>query len=226
MSTPRIHSMKFISKTSLSFAIIFCGLNTVAQKNSAPTVPVEAMFGNNRFAFSTVLIKPFSEKSKFGFLSVTTYAADYKNNIKEHDFISVANVNYKLTKHIMAVIGLSINASSGFHGTAGFQYTYANREWLIIALPVIALSKTYNFEPLGIVEYKPKISTGLSLYTKVQGYYNHETKDDFHARSYVHLRLGVTSGMFTYGFGANEDYYGPKKFLRENYGIFVRAVFK
>ena len=218
--------MKFIKKITWLVAIIFCGLHTVAQQNKAPTVPVEAIIGNNRFAFSTVLIKPFSEKSKFGFLSVTTYAADYKNNIKEQDFISVANVNYKLGKHIMAVIGLSINASSGFHGTAGFQYTYADPVWLIIAQPVIALSSTYNIEPLGIVEYKPKLTTGLRLYTKVQGYYNHDSKNYFHTRSYIHLRLGVTKGMFTYGLGANEDYYGPKKFLRENYGLFVRAVFK
>lgn len=190
------------------------------------SVPIEAMVGNKRFSFNSVLIKRFGGTSKFGFLSVLTYMADYKNDAHNQDFIATATVSYSLTKHFALVSGISINSTTGFRGTAGLQYLYTTPTWLIVVMPVIDINKTYNIEPLGIVEYKPKISENVRLYTKIQGYYNHETKDNLHARSYVHARLGVTKDIFTLGVAVNEDWYGPEKIIKENYGIFARVVFK
>lgn len=62
----------------------------------------------------------------------------------------------------------------GIRPSAAIIYTYANPEWLIIAMPRVDLSKkNANIETLGIVEYKPEINDKWRFYSRLQGTYVH-----------------------------------------------------
>ena len=45
-----------------------------------------------------------------------------------------------------------------------------------------------------------------------------------HARSYLRARAGVTHKEFTFGLGANMEYYGPLKHNENNFGAFLQVA--
>ncbi|HUH25177.1 MAG TPA: hypothetical protein VLY87_00990, partial [Flavobacterium sp.] len=61
----------------------------------------------------------------------------------------------------------------------------------------------------------------FNLYTRLQGLYTHQLGHDFHSRSYVMLRAGLTYKDVTFGAAANFDWYGPMKVNKNNVGGFV-----
>lgn len=83
------------------------------------------------------------------------------------------------------------------------------------------MTKNANFDALALVEYKPEINEKLNLYTIVQGLYTHNLGYDYHSRSYVMLRAGLTYKDITFGAAANFDWYGPMKINKNNFGGFV-----
>jgi hypothetical protein len=98
-----------------------------------------------------------------------------------------------------------------------------------IQAEVLSLVKdldVFNFETFALLENKPQLTDKLGLYTRVQGLYNHNTKQDFHDRSYLYLRAGLSIKKYQFGLGANFDRYGPFKINQENYGLFVRVEIK
>ncbi len=111
---------------------------------------------------------------------------------------------------------------NGFRPTAGLQYVIANRKLLALVLPRIDLTQTYNFELFGLVEYKPKFTKSWGLYSRVQGLYDQNTKQDFHDRSYIWLRLGASYKNFQFGLGSNFDFYGKNKTNENSFGGFLR----
>ncbi len=91
-------------------------------------------------------------------------------------------------------------------------------------MPRVDLSKDASIETLGIVEYKPAINDTWRFYSRLQGTYVHAMKDDFHARSYIRGRVGLTYKEFTFGVGANMEYYGPMKHNENNIGGFLQVL--
>lgn len=77
-----------------------------------------------------------------------------------------------------------------------------------------------------MLEFKPRIDDNLSLYTRLQIFYDYNLGEDHHDRSYIDIRIGPEFGSFAFGAGANWDWYGPLKIFKENYGLFVRYSFR
>ena len=199
--------------------------DTGAHSNIIVPVPVEGSVGNNRFVLSTLVKKPFTPASKFGLLSVTNAASSYKNDLQDFNFINVTQVSYNLYKGFGVTAGISLNNVSGFSPTAGIQYAYTSRTILLVIAPDISLTNSHNVEGVFVSEYRPVLKNNLSLYTRLQGFYNYDMKDKFHQRSYINTRLGLSFGLFTFGAGANFDWYGPLKIYKGNYGPFLRHSF-
>jgi hypothetical protein len=197
---------------------------SLKEKITTP-IPVEATIGNNRFGLQFLLNRDFPNSSHVGFLAVTSYASDYKNNLNNLDFISNAQVSYKLGKGIGVALGTSVNAKTGLVTVAALEYIFANREILFVITPNIHISDSYNLEGLTVLEYKPALSKKINLYSRFQSLYNHNTKENFHERSYVQLRLGLGIKNYQFGLAYNADYYGPTKILKDNTGVFVRVNF-
>ena len=216
--------------TILILAGIFFQNNSFGQalaKSQQPNlpIPVEFMAGNNRFALQTQINKHFSPVSRFGFLSITSTAASYSNDIKDFDFINTSQVSFLIGKGFGISSGISMNAQSGFNPTAGIQYVYASKEILVVIAPGILLTNDHNLQGVSVVEYKPKFKNNWGLYSRLQGFYSHNPDKSYHQRSYVVTRLGATFRLVDFGIGANWDWYGQSKLHKENYGIFLRYSF-
>jgi hypothetical protein len=189
-----------------------------------PPVPVEVFAGNNYLNFQMIVSKPFQQGSRFGFFNVTNFNGNYDNNLRRNEFLTQGLVNFEVYKGISLAAGATMNYVTGFRPTAGLQYLYGNREWLIVLLPRMDLRDDYNFETFGLVEYKPQLTKKLGLYTRVQGLYNHNIKQEFHDRSYLYFRAGFSYQNYQFGLGANFDRYGPMKVSGDNFGLFLRVL--
>jgi hypothetical protein len=119
--------------------------------------------------------------------------------------------------------GATLNYVTGFRPTAGLQYTLANRQWLLVLLPRMDLRDDNNLEGFALLEYKPRLTKTLGLYSRLQGLYNYNTRQEYHDRSYLYARLGLTYQHYAFGFGANFDQYGPFRAAASTYGAFIRA---
>jgi hypothetical protein len=189
-----------------------------------PPIPVEVFTGNNYLNFQMIVSKPFKQGSRFGFFNVTNFNGNYDNNLRKNEFLTQGLVNFEVYKGISVAAGATMNYVTGFRPTVGLQYLFGNREWLVVLLPRIDLRDDYNFETFGLVEYKPQLTKTLGLYTRVQGLYNYNTKQEFHDRSYLYFRAGLSYQNYQFGLGANFDRYGPMKVSGDNFGLFVRVL--
>lgn len=209
---------------------IFCVGNIflgVAQ-DFVPKVPtpVEFMVGNNRLFFQVVVKKKFTPKSKFGFLSVSTFSSSYTNQMDDLDLVMPVLVNYKVYKGFGLVAGTTVNNAVGFSPLIGGQHSFANKEWVAVTIASFFLNSSRNTEFFGIYEYKPKISPKMNLYTRLQFMYVYGLQQNHHARSFLQFRTGLKINDISFGVGANLDQYGPEKTFKPNYGIFVGWAFQ
>jgi hypothetical protein len=220
-------------KTEKIFLLLIIGListitfaqDSISKIPPSRPMPVELNAGNNRFGLQFLVSKHFPNSKHFNILAVTSFASDYKNNLSNLDFISNTQVSYEIWKGFGLAIGTSVNAKTGFVSIAALEYVFANQQVLFVITPNIHISDSYNLEGLTVLEYKPPISKAIHLYSRFQALYNHNTKGDFHERSYIQLRLGLGIKSYQFGLASNFDFYGPDKILKDNYGVFVRANF-
>ena len=216
-------------KYQILFFLLFTSVLANAQEavihNETPS-PVELNIGNNRFGLQFLMNKHFAPTSKFSFLSVTSFESTYKNDINNLDFINNSQVSYEIYKGFGVATGLSVNRVAGLTPIVGLEYVFANKEILLVLTPTYHLSKTQNIEGLALIEYKPKLTEKLNLYSRFQTLYNHNSETNQHERSYMQFRIGVGLGNYQFGLSTNFDYYEPTKVFKDNYGIFLRVNFK
>jgi hypothetical protein len=226
----------FLTVQRISSSVILCTTCIVLSvpvsaqekaKASAPNlpIPVEFIAGHKRFGLQTQINKHFRHTSKFGFLSITSATASYKNDRKEFDFINTSQVSYLLAKGFGVSTGISMNAESGFNPTAGMQYVFANKLVLIVLAPSILLSRDHNVQTVSVIEYKPSFKDNWGGYSKIQAFYSHNIDKGYHQRSYLVARLGLSYQSIDFGVGANWDWYGSNRLSKQNYGLFLLYAF-
>lgn len=214
-------------KYKILFIILLCSSMVNAQQaNKEAPSPVELNIGNNRFGLQFLMTKHFAPASKFSFLSVTSFESTYNNDINNLDFINNSQVSFEIYKGFGIATGLSVNRVAGLTPIVGLEYVFANKEILLVLTPTYHLSKTKNIEGLALIEYKPKLTEKVNLYSRFQTLYNHNSETDQHERSYMQFRLGLGIGNYQFGLATNLDYYGAAKIFKDNYGVFLRFNFK
>ena len=192
---------------------------------SAP-IPVDLFFGNHRFVADVLVNKKFSESNKFGFLASTYFAADYKNDLRENESMNVLLLTYDIYKGLGAVGGAALNSRWGFRPFAGGQYVYGNTSFMAMLSSGFYLTQSHNSESRSIIQYKYPLKGNWALYSRLQGLFNLDMDTKNHERSSVYGRLGLNYKAYGFGFATNLDWYGPKKILKENYGVFVSYAFR
>jgi hypothetical protein len=205
------------------------GLAQPAKEQEAPPkvpIPVEYMVGNNRMFIQMVVKRKFLPESRFGFLSVSSLATRYDNEAAELDMAGPILITYTMYKGLGLVGGATINNRVGYAPLLGAQHSFTNKEWVSVTIASLFLHATSNVELFGIYEYKPSITPRHSLYTRIQFLYIHNTRENFHARSFLQLRAGLKVNALNFGVGANLDQYGPAKTFKPNYGLFVGWAFQ
>lgn len=191
-----------------------------------PPIPVEVFIGNNGLYYQTNAKKQFSPSSRFGFFSLATYTADYKNELSRNRMLIEAQLSYTIIGGFGVMTGTDMNSVTGFSAIVGPQHTFASRNVLAVTIASFFLNEKRDFKLFGLYEYKPSIGRGWSLYNRVQFIYNHNMKEGIHNRSYLYLRSGLKKDALVFGLGANLDQFGPKKIFEDNYGVFVRWEFR
>jgi len=190
-------------------------------------IPIELFAGNKGLAFQLLVGKQFSPKSEFSFFNVTNFTGDYKEVNQTSDFLSQSYLTAEVWQGISLAGGLSAIGSSTtpltVRPTAGLQYLWVGRDFVVLVLPRFDLTQTYNFETFVVLEYKPMLTKNWGIYTRVQGLYNYNTKQGFHEISSVDLRLGLSYKNFQFGAGRNLDFYGPNNHNVSNLGVFIKT---
>lgn len=155
-----------------------------------------------------------------GYYGVLNIQPEWDQKVMKY-YMAQGHLSWGITKKIDIFTGFIWTPFDGVRPTAAAMYTLAKPELLFIVNPRIDLHKETNAEMLMVLEYKPKITETLNLYTRFQGLYSHNVKHDYHGRSYTMLRAGLTYKDISFGVGDNIDFYGPDKIRENNYGLFM-----
>jgi len=210
---------------------VFAQTPDSSQKANVPAqeepISIELFAGNKGLAFEMIVSKQFSPDSKFGFFNVTDFSWDYKEVNQTSDFLSQSFLTAQVWRGISVAAGLSAMGSSTspltVRPTAGLQYLLASRDFVVIVLPQLDLTQTYNFETFVVLEYKPMLSKKWGIYTRVEGLYNYNIRVGFQEISSVYLRLGLSYNNIQFGTGANPDFSGFNNHQVSNLGLFIKT---
>lgn len=178
-------------KLSLAAIVLCAGINVNAQETTPvpvqnPPVNVEIMPGSRGVSFQLILDKKLRSAPKIGFFGVTDFNSDWGND-QLSDMMVIGKATVDLVKGLKFGAGFQSNPG-GIRPSAALIYTYANPDWLVIAMPRVDLTKNATLETLGIIEYKPAINDEWRCYSRLQGTYVHAMKADFYTRSYLRAR--------------------------------------
>jgi hypothetical protein len=184
-------------------------------------ISAEEFIGDKRQFFQIVVNKLFVEKKKIGLLSISSYAADYKDNLTNNEFQNTTLIYHPLFKGIGINSGTSFTSLEGMKNFVGLQYIYQSKGFSLIYMPSYYFTNTHKISNLALIEYKPEISANWSLYTRLQLHYNYDVENGNHFRSYVYSRLGLSYKYFSFGLAHNYDRYGADKNTKNNYGVFL-----
>lgn len=199
------------------------GLKMSAQELTPKPIPIEIVIGNNRIGLQTIINKNLPESKRFSFFSVTNFESDYSKNANSLDFINNSHISLEIYNGFGVTAGANINKITGLSATFGLQYVFANPKWLFVITPNLILTTGKTASVLSLLEYKPKLTKQMKLYSRIQGLYNHNIKLSVHERSYLQLRIGLEYHKYQFGLASNFDYFGPLQSFKNNHGIFIRA---
>lgn len=208
--------------TTFIFGLALCHTGLAQQKPALP-IPIEIIAGPSQMQYVSIVDRSLPGTDRFGFFGFTTYTYDHRSEVPATEFLTNLSLTYDVSRSFKLATGISLNSVAGRSYFAGVQYSFANENWLVVVVPAIFASKTLALESLSFVEFKPKISNQLRLYTRLQTLYNYEATMLSHNRSYLNARLGLSHGKMTFGLGRNADFYGPAKYRGVSYGLFLRA---
>ena len=191
----------------------------------SPPVYVEGLFGNDRFDLQTFISKNFTPTSKGGLLSITSAQGKYGNDTTAFDFVNVTQLNYDVYKGISPTVGVALGPQTGYNVTVGVQYLLARRSLVFVLSPSVFLSGTHDVQNVLAMLYQPVLKKDWRFYGNAQIFNDYIVRQALSARSFVHLRFGVSKARLTFGVGTDLDWYGIPSDFRTNVGPFIGYSF-
>ncbi|UKJ09305.1 hypothetical protein [Solitalea lacus] len=187
---------------------------------SRKSIPIENVIGNNRQYLQIIVNKPLSDNKKNGILSISSFAADYRKELSQNEYLTTVAFYQKVCKGLSANLGSTFNSKSGLRSFAGLQYYYEDKILSLFYLPGYYFINSQMLSNLLAIEVKPKISKHWSVYSRFQATYAYDFENNCHYRSYMYTRLGLNYQKYSFGVASNLDWYGKYKSHKENYGLF------
>lgn len=193
-----------------------------------PVIPVsvEGFFDDKGALVEMTMAKPFSPESRWGFLMLTEYYGDWsaKHQEENNSYMAQTHISYALFDNIMLIGGLFITDADGLRPTVGLEYFFERKNLFFLLVPRVDLTQSHNGEVLAYLTYTPPLKKDWSLYTRVEGLYNHDWDHGEHSYSYLRLRLGLSYKIFRFGIGTSFTSYGSEKFKDNRFGIFAGVL--
>lgn len=192
---------------------------------SAPII-IEPFISQDGTSVFTLFNKRIAPQSRFGIYSISEFYGVYEvdNQPFENQYMAQVNGNVELFKNFSLNAGVILTKTAGFRPSAGFLYQLRSRNFFWLFSPRFDLSQTYNSEIFSFIEYAPKFKNNWGLYTRLQGLYNHNTKNKSHAFSYLRARVGSLYKVYRFGIAGNFSFYGPDKMNENQFGVFIGAL--
>ncbi len=208
---------------SLSRILFVCMLLFHSGVFSQP-IPIETLIGHQRVYGFSLITRPFSDSTRFGFFSLTSFNGSYNN--ESNELVTCNQLTFSLTKRLKIAAGSSFNGLLQYFPSAGFQFTWFKGPLLVVLNPGLEFSQAAASNTFGILQWQPALGKKLELYTRAQGLFIHGiSKGGVHQRSFWHLRLGLARKKYAAGLGFNADYYGSPSLVMYNFGGFLRYEF-
>ena len=192
----------------------------------SPPVPVEFLLGNDHLSFQSLVSKPLSSDGKLGYTFIASIDSEYKTgdaSTKNIDIMIPIALNYKIYNDFAMNGGVAFNNSFGNRPFLGLRYLKVTNNWVIVVIPSFYFSNSNFYETFASIEFEPKINNKIKLYTRLQGLYSFDVRNNEHDRSFFYARLGITNNKTSFGVGYNWDLYGPSLLNKNNVGVFVRT---
>lgn len=166
-------------------------------------------------------LKPIDTANKWTLFSRSRATAEYENN--NTDLFTGAYLNYTTKTGIGGtLLGRISSGSSGLD--LGVHYFRHGKNFMIYALPTIALKSNLPYSWFSIIRYTPKLADNWVLYTSLELFSNFN--ESGHVASVQRLRLGVGHKDWQFGLALNLSGIGRNYENKDaNPGIFVRKVF-
>lgn len=220
-----ILNMNYFNNLLLGATLCMSAIAARAQETPSPAMgnpPIfmEIFAGDRALAYQMIINKKLQSVPKLGFFGVTNIQAEW-GEPKMDDYMVQGNLAYAIVRGIDLSGGFIWNPVDGIRPSAGVVFSYGNPKLLVVVNPRVDLSENANFDALGLIEFKPEINEKWTLYTRFQGLYTHHLGHDYHSRSYLMLRAGLSYKDITFGAASNFDWYGPIKINKNNYGGFI-----
>lgn len=194
--------------------------STLFVRNKA--IAVEEMVGDKRQFLQVLVNKPLVERKTVGLLSISSYAADYRHNSNNNEFLNTTLIYHHLFKGISINSGASFTSVDGLKNFIGLQYMYQSKTLSLIYMPSYYFINTHKFSNFALIEFQPVIGENWAIYSRLQLHYNRDLKNGNHFRSYAYGRLGLTYRCFGFGVAHNFDRYTANKNAKYNTGIFLQ----
>jgi len=203
--------------------------STEPDKMNSPSVNpviVASLIGNNGLNLQTIFSKAISPTSRFGVFGIADLYGVYntKEQAIRNQQMAQTHLTLRIVKGLNVSVGVFFENHSGFRPTIGLQYNLFLKDFHLLLAPRFDLSQTYNGEMLGILEYTYQFNEDWKIYTRVQGLYNRDLKNDIHSVSYGWGRLGASYRNYRFGVGGNFYWLGPKKITENNLGLFLDVI--
>lgn len=195
-----------------------------AKKTRVSSIPIETMAGHRKVNYLSILNASLGNSNKLGYFSVITIVTPYDNTNSLNELVFSNALTYQLTDKLFATGGLQFHFLKKVAPTSGFQFFSANPKWLFVVSSSIAFAANPSLQNVGILEFKPRLTHSLKLYTRIQGIFNINIQNGLHERSLLYLRNGLTLKKTSLGLGFNFDFYGSSKTLQKNFGLFIHHV--
>lgn len=220
--------MKKVYLLSLLIAAAFSTQDLHAQVSTTNfnpgTISVEEMVGDKRQFLQLMVNKVFVENKKIGLLSISSYAADYKDNRGNNEFQNTTLIYHHLFKGISINSGAGFTSIEGLKNFVGLQYLYQSKTLSLIYMPSYYFINNHKISNFALIEYMPALNKNWSVYSRLQLHYNHDLENKSHFRSYAYSRLGFTYKYFSFGIAHNFDRYDADKNTKNNFGVFLKLT--
>lgn len=184
------------------------------------SIPLEMLSSQEDFYYQHSFYKKIS-KSKFSFFNLTSLKINYEKEVEKNSYLVRNQLFYEIHKNWN--LGLTGElTSSGELIRLGLQYLFKNKILTISLYSNITVSSSTSFVNMLYLEYKPKLTNKLNIYSRLQI----QTTNSFSTVRYSNLyRLGVEYKSLKFGIGI--PWFNPfntKKTGTKDVGLFLGII--
>ncbi|MAF37067.1 hypothetical protein CL622_08190 [archaeon] len=204
-------------KKLITGAAIMGTLMTAGRGHSADSIQ-ELIRGQKTTTVDTKLMGKLAPK--VGIFARNIATIDQEEKVKT---FGVVDISYPIGKGVDVVGEAQLSPQSGFVPRVGLQYFKEEGDLSTYLASTVPLTKPFDSENVIALQYRPKLSDSLGLFTSLENVTNFGKEG--HNFSAQKIRLGLETKGYQFGIAADLLETGKKPKVSSTIGAFVRKEF-